>query len=335
MSDAVTPPDDYEGHFVDPVEIVSSSVFIVIGLCTLPIYFRLTLYHWRHGFKTHYQKIFFVCFTNDLFNHYSQLFRTRLPTWGVNEWFWYVQVGVLPTTCGLIQSFSLQFQVLGTLLIAANRASSLAYPSKYEKFWSINTWRLLAAIALYCVIYSSPGVTNKYTYNRDSWGYYIPVTRRYNQVTTIMDKVVFPLCISYTFLALVLNIYTGYKLLTYSHKMGKPLSRRERVFHFATLLQFFVQLLNTGDLIITKTQKMSDFWVFFEFQPVFMDLCNFVPIWFLLLISAETRTIVRGKGTGREMAVTVMSQGPILTTAPATKSAWERGTKSAPTTMYS
>lgn len=56
--------DDFEGHYIDPVEIISSCIFIPIGLLTDIVYIRILIYHLRHGFKTHYQKIFLLCITD-------------------------------------------------------------------------------------------------------------------------------------------------------------------------------------------------------------------------------------------------------------------------------
>ncbi|CAJ0935896.1 unnamed protein product, partial [Mesorhabditis belari] len=125
--------DDFENHYIDPVEIVSSCIFILIGLLTDAIYFRLLHYHWRNGTKTHYQKIFLICITNDISLHYTMLIRIRLPTWGVHEWYRYIMTGFFPLILAYLNGVFMEIQVLGTFLIASNRATAVAFPRGYEK----------------------------------------------------------------------------------------------------------------------------------------------------------------------------------------------------------
>ncbi|CAJ0952213.1 unnamed protein product, partial [Mesorhabditis belari] len=69
----------------------------------------------------------------DLILHYVILFRIRLPTWGVHEWYWFLRTGFFPSALGYLNGLCVQLQVIGTLLIAINRATSLAFPHHYDK----------------------------------------------------------------------------------------------------------------------------------------------------------------------------------------------------------
>ncbi|CAJ0921444.1 unnamed protein product, partial [Mesorhabditis belari] len=82
---------DYDDHFVDPFEMISSSAFLILGVTTIWIYYRIAKFHYTNGFKTNFQRIFFILITNDMISFLAQLFDVRLPTWGVHEWYFYIK----------------------------------------------------------------------------------------------------------------------------------------------------------------------------------------------------------------------------------------------------
>ncbi|CAJ0564233.1 unnamed protein product, partial [Mesorhabditis spiculigera] len=123
--------DDFEERFVDPFEITSSCVFVVLGALTICIYYRIARAHARQGFRTHFQRIFFVLITNDIFTFLFQLFDVRLPTWGVHEWYLDLREGLWPTILNYGATVTLMVQSFGTLLIAVNRFTSLVMPLRF------------------------------------------------------------------------------------------------------------------------------------------------------------------------------------------------------------
>ena len=56
--------DWYYDDFVDPVEITSSSVFIILSLPTIVIVILLLRFHIKFGFKYPFQKLFLICVLN-------------------------------------------------------------------------------------------------------------------------------------------------------------------------------------------------------------------------------------------------------------------------------
>ncbi|CAJ0580003.1 unnamed protein product, partial [Mesorhabditis spiculigera] len=208
---------------INYLEIISTSVFVGIGLITIVVYARILVYHWRNGFKTHFQKILIVFVAN---------------------------TGPIPLLLRISYAFAFKYQVLGTLLVALNRASAIAKPQVYDK-------------ELYSLAF-------------------------------------IPLCTFIVVLTLFVNLYTGIRLYTYGRTATRSqrLSRQENTFHMTTMAQFLVQMLNAIDSVITATQDMDAYWFFFHFAPVFSDVSNFLPIWFLLVVSPDTRNIVRYGSAG-------------------------------------
>ncbi|CAJ0916842.1 unnamed protein product, partial [Mesorhabditis belari] len=162
---------------IDPFEITSSFIFLILGSITCYIYVKILLHHLRKGFKSHYQKIFLIFSANDLVVWAVQYLELRLPTWGVNEWLYSgIQTGFVPYLIYYLAVFTFLTQYLGTLLVAVNRASALYQPTAYEKIWLRITWPLLFSIILFagissCLIFF---VVDFYFY-RVIWGYYLPI----------------------------------------------------------------------------------------------------------------------------------------------------------------
>ncbi|CAJ0918247.1 unnamed protein product, partial [Mesorhabditis belari] len=194
------------------------------------------------AFPHHYDK--------DLLMHYSLLFRIRLPTWGVYEFFWNVQEGVIPAILAVGYMFSVLFQELGTLLIAINRATSLTFPQHYEWFWSRYTWHTCIGCTLFCSLYTGPVFTDSSFFYRASWGYYIPYTLNQSPLTQALDNGYFPLCLSIVFICFLVNIYTCIRLYFHSRSMQRAINRREMAFHVLTVFQFIMQAVNTGDMVL-------------------------------------------------------------------------------------
>ncbi|CAJ0585056.1 unnamed protein product, partial [Mesorhabditis spiculigera] len=239
--------------------------------------------------------------TMDLVVHYGSLLRVRTSTWGVFEWYWYIRDGPIPLIIGLFVEYSILFQVLGTLLIAVNRATSMAMPHKYEKIWGFYTWHFIGGTAVIPLLYCIPSFTASSFFARFGWGYYIPYTLQNNSIGQFFDDVYFPICVAIVALTLLVNAYTGIKLFAYTKKLKK----RELTFHIATLGQFIAQLINTAELILVNTLNINEYYMVFQFQPVCADIANFMPLWFLLLISEETRKMVTGKLTKADMNTTM------------------------------
>ncbi|CAJ0585144.1 unnamed protein product, partial [Mesorhabditis spiculigera] len=284
-------PNDYEGHYFDPGEAASSTVFFIIGVLSVFVFLRIALYHYRHGFETHFQKIFFVCTANDLVAHYSFMFRVRIPTWGFFEVFWYVREGFFPGLVSWMSEYCIMFQYLGTLLIALNRATALAFPYKYVKIWGPYTWHYIGITALIPLIYRAPSFTATSKFYRLGWGLYIPHTTENGDFAVSVQKGYYPICGVVIVLTLLVNLYTAFKLFTYTKAMHK----RELRFHITTLAQFSAQLINTLELILVNTIYLNESYVIFLLQPIFADIANFLPLWVLLLISEETRLMVAGR----------------------------------------
>ncbi|CAJ0944838.1 unnamed protein product, partial [Mesorhabditis belari] len=252
--------DDYDDHFVDPFEMISSSAFLILGVTTIWIYYRIAKFHSTNGFKTNFQRIFFILITNDMVSFLAQLFDVRLPTWGVHEWYFYIKEGPVPTILNYLSTVTLMIQSFGTLLVAINRATSLMFPVHYER-------------------------------DIENWMY-------------------FGVNMSCLFLSFPLNFYLGYRLLIKRKEV--KLTRREFAFHATTVFQFIMGCVNAIDTIICNTQSMDDYWIFFETAPIFCDLCNFAPLWFIFIVSKEIRSNVFGK---REDSI-VLGKVSNFTTSP-------------------
>lgn len=54
----------YFEDFVDPFEICSSSVFIVLLIPTIYIFMSISVNHFRKGFPSTFHKLFFVSMSN-------------------------------------------------------------------------------------------------------------------------------------------------------------------------------------------------------------------------------------------------------------------------------
>ncbi|CAJ0587568.1 unnamed protein product, partial [Mesorhabditis spiculigera] len=168
--------DDFEERFVDPFEITSSCVFVVLGALTICIYYRIARAHARQGFRTHFQRIFFVLITNDIFTFLFQLFDVRLPTWGVHEWYLDLREGLWPTILNYGATVTLMVQSFGTLLIALNRFTSLVMPLRYERLWKRVTYPCCVAVVVIPCVLSINCLFVRSEFIRLSWGYYIPNT---------------------------------------------------------------------------------------------------------------------------------------------------------------
>ncbi|CAJ0585120.1 unnamed protein product, partial [Mesorhabditis spiculigera] len=249
MTDDVR-PDDYEGHYFDPGEATSSTVFVLIGLISLVVFLRIARYHYRHGFESHFQKIFLVFTAN---------------------------TGVFPGVVSWLSEYSILLQMLGTLLTALNRATALAFPTKYMNIWGPYTWHYIGITALIPFIYRAPSFTATSHFLRLGWGYYIPYTIENGEFAVLIKEAYYPACGITIFLTLLVNTYTSVKLFSYT----KKLKQRE--------------LVNTIALICVNTMDLDNNYVIFFLQPIFADIANFLPLWFLLLISEETRAMVSGK----------------------------------------
>ncbi|CAJ0582691.1 unnamed protein product, partial [Mesorhabditis spiculigera] len=167
----------------------------------------------------------------DVLCYLATMFDIRLPTWGVHEWYYYIQWGVIPLVLQFVSCYTSVVQFLSAPVIAANRAHALASPHSYDRDYFMHIGPLY-------------------------W-----------------------LCGACILLALLLNLFTSFMLYRFS-RQNQKLERVELRFHVATMIQFVCQVLNGAEIIITGCVELEgDWWMLFEFSPIFSDLNSFVPFW--------------------------------------------------------